>query len=125
MKDGTTRQDHTDSNGSVLLPLRTEQVYDLTLTERNYQTVREKLVSGFENAALQYSMIRSDRISLLVQDSQTHHPVPDVQIIIDGKQSGETNQKGILISNLTRGVDHMIEATAPGYEKTILQKKPE
>lgn len=122
--DGTMQQNPTDSNGSVTLPLKTEQVYDLTITGRNYQTIREKLVTGFENAAVQYSMIRNDRISLLVQDGNTHHPVSDVQITTDGKQLGVTNEKGILITNLTRGVDHMIEAMAPGYEKTLLQKNP-
>jgi len=124
LADGTVRQNHTSSNGSVLLPLRTEQVYDLTITGGKYQTIRDKLVTGFENTAVQYSMIRNDRISLLVQDAQTKHPVADVQVFTDGKDSGKTNEKGILITNMSRGVDHMIEARSPGYEKTILQKNP-
>ncbi|MDD1727913.1 MAG: carboxypeptidase-like regulatory domain-containing protein [Methanospirillum sp.] len=124
LSDGTIRQNRTDSNGSVQLPLRTEQVYDLTITGGKYQTIRDKLVTGFEDTAVQYSMIRNDRLSLLVQDAQTHHPVPDAQIFTDRTDSGKTNDKGILITNMSRGTDHMIEATAPGYEKTILQKNP-
>ncbi len=124
LPDGTVRQNRTGPNGSVLLPLRSEQVYDLTITGGKYQTIRDKLVTGFENTAVQYSMIRNDRISLLVQDAQTKHPVADVQVFTDGKDSGKTNEKGILITNMSRGVDHMIEARSPGYEKTILQKNP-
>jgi len=122
--DGTVCQNHTDSNGSVVFPLKAEQVYDLTISGGKYQTIRDKLVTGFENNAVQFSMIRNDRISLLVQDIKTKHPIPDVLLSIDGKSSGETNEKGILVTNMSRGVNHMIEAISPGYEKTILQKNP-
>ncbi len=124
LADGTIRQNHTNSNGTVLLPLRTEQVYDLTITGGKYQTLRDKLVTRFEDTAVQYSMSRSDRISLHVLDAYTKHPVADVQILTDGMDSGKTSEKGILITNMSRGVDHMIEAVSPGYEKTILQKNP-
>ncbi|PKL60539.1 MAG: hypothetical protein CVV33_02135, partial [Methanomicrobiales archaeon HGW-Methanomicrobiales-4] len=49
----------------------------------------------------------------------------DAVIFADGHESGKTNEKGILTSNLSRGVDHTLEVIAPGYEKTVLQKKPE
>lgn len=124
LPDGTMRQNRTNSNGTALLSLRTEQVYDLTIAGGTYQTIRDKLVTRFEDTATQYSMIRSDRISLHVLDADTKHPVADVQILTDGKDSGKTNAKGILITNMSRGVDHMIEARSPGYEKTILQKNP-
>lgn len=121
----TVRQGHTDANGTVVLQLRSEQVYDLTITMRNYQPTRDKLVTGFENVDLQYSLIRADRISVLVKDAENEQVISDAVILADGKGSGKTNEKGILITNLSRGVDHTVEVTAPGYEKTVLQKKPD
>ena len=122
--DNIVLQEHTSSNGTAVLPLRAEQVYDLMVTLHNYQIIREKLITGFENADIQYSLIRNDRISLLVKDSLDNDIIPDAMISIDGKASGRTNEKGIAITNLTRGVDHTIEVTAAGYERTILQKTP-
>ncbi|MFH0967686.1 MAG: carboxypeptidase regulatory-like domain-containing protein [Methanobacteriota archaeon] len=121
----TVRQGHTDANGTVTLPLRSEQVYDLTITMRNYQPVRDKLVTGFENIDIQYSLIRNDRISVLVKDAQGGQVISDAVIFADGQESGKTNEKGILTTNLSRGIDHTLEVVAPGYEKTVLQKKPE
>ena len=122
--DNIVVQEHTNSNGTAVLPLRAEQVYDLTVTSHNYQIIREKLITGFENADIQYSLIRNDRISLLVKDSQDDDVIPDAMVSIDGQASGKTNEKGIAITNLTRGVDHTIAVTAAGYERTILQKTP-
>lgn len=117
-------QEHTGSNGTVVLPLRAEQVYDLTVISHRYQTIREKLITGFENADIQYSLIRNDRISILVKDSQDGRNISSADISIDGVESCKTNENGIAITNLSRGVDHTLEVTADGYERTILQKTP-
>lgn len=114
----------TDQNGSITLSLRSEQVYDLVITSRNYQTIRDKLVTGFENGEKQYSMIKNDRLSLFVKDSLDNKPIAGSILRADGSELGKTNENGILITNLSRGKDHTIEAEANGYEKTVLAINP-
>lgn len=115
----------TDANGVVLLSLRSEQVYDLVITSQNYQTFRDKLVTGFEDGQKQYSMIKKDRLSLFVKDGADSHPVSDAELQADGILIGRTNEKGILITNLSRGQDHTIEVRATGYERASTVITPE
>ncbi|HWQ67410.1 MAG TPA: hypothetical protein VN372_11120 [Methanospirillum sp.] len=120
--DNTIQEGYTNTEGSVILPLRAEQVYDLVITAKNYQTVRDNLVTGFDNTAMQYSLIRNDRISVQVKDLQDGNFVSDAIIRVDNHEAGKTNEHGIVITNLTRGTEHTIEAVAQGYEETRLQK---
>ena len=124
IEDSDVGRSISEENGSVVLSLRSEQVYDLVISSRNYQTIRDKLVTGFENGEKQYSMIKNDRLSLYVKDSLDNKPVAGALLRADGVDLGKTSENGILITNLSRGVDHTIEADAGGYEKTVLAINP-
>jgi hypothetical protein len=121
LEEGRTQ---TDVNGTATLSLRSEQVYDLVITSQNYQTFRDKLVTGFEDGQKQYSMIKKDRLSLFVKDGVDSQPVSGAELLADGVLIGRTNEKGILITNLSRGQDHTIDVHADGYARTTTLISP-
>lgn len=121
LEEGRTQ---TGVNGTATLSLRSEQVYDLVITSQNYQTFRDKLVTGFEDGQKQYSMIKKDRLSLFVKDGADSHPVSGAELLADGVLIGRTNEKGILITNLSRGQDHTIDVHADGYARTTTVISP-
>lgn len=106
----------TGSNGSVTMHLRTEQAYNLEISSKGYQPTHDTIVTGFENKDVQYSISRNDRISVMITDADDKRVIADALIVMDGKSSGKTNDKGILTTNLTRDEDHTLEVSAPGYE---------
>lgn len=114
--DETATGDTAGENGTAILTLRGEQVYDLGISARNYQTRHEKLITGFEDARVEYSLNRNDRITVQVNDSRDMRPVWNASIVIDGKAAGRTGETGSFPTNLTRGEEHTLEISADGYE---------
>ncbi len=112
----------TDGTGRAVLPLRTEQVYNLQITAPLFQAERDTIVTGFENLSGQYSLSRSDRISIRVADAADGNPVSAATVFVNGVASGETNERGILITSLPRSQEHLVEATAPGYDTAKIAK---
>jgi hypothetical protein len=118
------QQGITGPDGTIVLPLRAEQVYNLTISVENYHEIREKLVTGTEDTRVRYSPIRTDRITIRVKDSRDGHPVTGTEITVDNRSAGMTNDTGILVTNLTRETGYSLEAAAPGYEKTKMEVTP-
>ncbi len=113
----------TDGSGKTMLPLKTEQVYNLQITAPLYQIERDTIVTGFENLTGQYSLVKNDRLSVRVADSADVSPIPDAMVTIDGIGVGKTNERGILITSLNRDGEHKIEISAAGYDSESIAKR--
>jgi len=111
-----TWQDITGSNGTSVISLRSEQIYNLSISANTYQDLHETLTTGTDDTMVRYSLKRDDGISLRVMDLDDRHPVPDTLITLNSVPAGRTDEKGVLVTSLSREVNHSVEVAALGYE---------
>ncbi|HPY59234.1 MAG TPA: hypothetical protein PLG55_00725 [Methanospirillum sp.] len=115
-EDGTRQEARSGSEGKADLGLRADQVYSIEITAPNFQAAHDTVVTGGDLTNVQYSLVRNDRISIRVLDSAGSFPIQSAHIQIDGIKTGTTNDRGILISNTSRNVEHTFDISAEGYE---------
>jgi len=115
-EDGIRHEARSGFEGKADLGLRADQVYNLEITAPNFQATHDTIVTGGDSTTVQYSLVRNDRISIRVLDAASSVPIQSAHIQIDGVNTGTTNDRGILISNTSRNVEHIFDITADGYE---------
>lgn len=115
-EDGSRIEAYSNYEGKADLALRAEKVYNLEINAQDFQAVHDTIVTGGDSSQVQYPLVRNDRISLRVTDSISNLPVPSALIQIDGKTAGITNERGVVISNTSRNVEHEFDVTAEGYD---------
>jgi hypothetical protein len=115
-EDGVRQEAHSGLDGKADLALRSDQVYALDITAPNFQPTHDTVVTGGDATTVQYALVRNDRLSIRVLDSVSSSPIASAQIQIDSMHIGLTNERGILISNTSRNVEHVFDISAEGYE---------
>lgn len=121
-EDGSREDGYTGPEGKIQLALRSDKVYNLEITAQNFQVVHDTIVTSGDSSTVQYSLVRNDRISIRVLDSLSGYPVTSAHVQIDGTKAGITNDRGVLISNTSRNVEHIFDISAEGYESTHLAR---
>ena len=115
-EDGTRQDARTGFEGKADLGLRADQVYNLEITAPNFQEAHDTVVTGGDSTTVQYSLVRHDRISIRVLDLAGSFPIQSAHVQIDGMKTGTTNDRGILISNISRNIEHIFDISVDGYE---------
>lgn len=121
-EDGILHEGFSGYDGKVDLPLRADQVYNLEINAQDFQQERDIIVTGGNASTVQYPLVRNDRISIKVTDSVTGSPVPLAKIQIDGALAGISNDRGVVISNTSRNVEHFFDISAEGYDPVHLSR---
>lgn len=119
-EDGVKHEDRSGFNGKTDLALRADQVYTLKIDAPDFQAVHDTIVTGGDSSTVQYALVRNDRISIRVTDSPGGFPIPSAHVQIDGATAGITNDRGVLISNTSRNVEHVFDISGEGYDPAHL-----
>lgn len=121
-EDGIRYEARSGFEGKASLGLRADQVYSLEINAPNFQAIHDTVVTGGDSTTVQYSLVRNDRISIRVLDSVSSYPIQSAHIEADGIKIGTTNDRGILISNISRNVEHIFDISADGYEPSHVSR---
>jgi len=123
---GTSETLTTDSQGKFTLKLGKNSRYELDATKEGYVLSNKPSVStegklqseNFETTLLLASPIV--KINALSKDATSTQPISDVKITIKQKSNNQTTQlttdkEGKAHATITRNIDYVITASAPGY----------
>lgn len=121
-EDGVRSEANSAFDGKAELALRADQVYNIEIKAQDFQAVRDTIVTGADFSTVQYPLVRNDRISIRVTDSVSGVSIPLAVIKIDGAIAGITNERGVVISNISRNVEHAYDVSAEGYDLAHLTK---
>lgn len=114
--DNTTLSKVTDATGSATFGVIAETLYSLSITAPNYQPRSTTIDMGAENQEVQYWLLSGNRFSVIIKDKDTSSPVSNAEVRVDSILLGKTDERGILITPLTRGKIYSIEIKKDGYK---------
>jgi len=105
----------TDATGSATFGVMGATFYSVDISSPNYQTRHETVDVGSVNQELQYKMLSGNSFSFVVKDKDTGSVIPGAEVRLNNVLAGKTDNRGILITPVTRGTSYTIEIKAPGY----------
>jgi len=114
--DNSTQSKQTDTTGSATFGVTAETLYSVAITAPDYQPRNANIDMGDENQEIQYWLLSGNRFSIIVKDKDTTSPVADAEVRIDSVLLGKTDERGILITPVTRGKIYTIEIKKDGYQ---------
>jgi hypothetical protein len=106
----------TDSSGSATFAVTANTHYALDITADNYQPRNTTVNIATVNQAVQYKLLSGNSFSFVVKDKDTGKAVPGASVRLNGVLSGQTDDRGILITPVARGKSYQIEVTKDGYQ---------
>jgi hypothetical protein len=106
----------TDVAGTATFGVKATTLYSIDVSAANYQPRSGTIDMGTENKEVQYWLLSGNRFSILVKDKTTKKPVQDAEVRIDTFLAGKTDERGILITPISRGKVYTIEIKKPEYQ---------
>jgi len=105
----------SDSSGVAYFNVKATTVYSIDIEVPNYQTRSGTINMGTEDSVVQYWLLSEQRFSILVKDKDTKLPVDAVEVYVDGTLIGTTDNRGVLVTSLSRGKEYYLEFKKSGY----------
>jgi hypothetical protein len=105
----------TDSTGAATFPVNGATLYSVDINAPNYPEQNNVVDIGSENQVVQYKLLSGNSFSFVVKDADTGAAIPGAQVNLNDVLAGQTDNRGILITAVTRGQSYTIEVDAPGY----------
>jgi len=106
----------SDSNGTARFTVQIHTPYRIRIDAEQYQPASMDVESGISEKVVQSMLFRTDRFSLVVKDDQSGDPLPGARILIEGREQGTTDPKGVLTLPLPRGKVYLIRVVKEGYQ---------
>lgn len=119
-EDGAEQESQCGPDGKGVIPLRTDQVYKIKISAQNFQPAYDTVVTSQDNSTVQYSLVRNDRISIRIADAVSGYPIPAATLAVDNRTAGGTNDRGVLVTNMSRNMEHSFDVFAEGYDPVHL-----
>jgi Carboxypeptidase regulatory-like domain len=105
----------TDATGAATFAVNGATLYSVDINAPNYQTRSDTIDIGSENQEIQYKLLSGNSFSFIVKDKDSGVAIPGAEIRINTILTGTTDDRGILITPVTRGNSYTIEIKKPGY----------
>jgi Carboxypeptidase regulatory-like domain len=105
----------TDATGAVTFAVNGATLYSVDINAPNYQTRSDTIDMGSESQEIQYKLLSGNSFSFVVKDKDSGVAIPGAEVRINTILAGKTDDRGILITPVTRGNSYTIEIKAPGY----------
>jgi hypothetical protein len=106
----------TDASGSAVFAVKANYIYSISIDAPSYRSHSATIDVGTENKEVQYQLLSGNRFSITVKDKETKLPLSGAEVRIDGTLAGKTDDRGVLITPVTRGRIYTFEVSAPGYQ---------
>ena len=114
--ENQTQGKTTDATGSATFGVQGVTMYSVAISAQNYQPRSETVDMESTNSEIQYYLLSGNRYSIVVKDKDTGAPVQGAEIRADGTLLGQTDERGVLVTPITRGQSYTIDVRSPGYQ---------
>ncbi|MDD1691359.1 MAG: hypothetical protein LUQ66_11965 [Methanoregula sp.] len=106
----------TDASGSATFAVTGATLYSMDISASNYETRSGTIDIGSENQKVQYKLLSGNSFSFIVTDKDSGKTVPGAEVRLSAILAGKTDERGILITPITRGKTYVIEIRKDGYQ---------
>lgn len=114
--ENQTQMKQTDSSGAAVFAVNATTLYSVEITAPNYQSRNEIVDMGTEDQTVQYKMLSGNSFSFVVKDKDSGQGLSGSEVILNTLSVGKTDERGILITPITRGKSYTIEIRKDGYQ---------
>jgi hypothetical protein len=105
----------TDASGAVIFNVNGATLYSVDINAPNYQERGDTVEIGSENQEVQYKLLSGNSFSFVVKDKDSGSAISGAEIRLNAILAGKTDERGILITPVTRGKSYTLEIKKPGY----------
>ena len=113
--ENVTQTKLTDSSGTATFAVTGATIYSIDITAPNYESRSGTIVMGADDQEVQYKLLSGNSFSFVVTDKDTGKTVPAAEVRLNAVLAGKTDERGILITPITRGKTYTIEISKDGY----------
>ncbi len=114
--DNTSQMKQTDTQGSAVFAVTANTLYSIEISAANYESRSGTIDMGTENQEVQYKLLSGNSFSFVITDKDTCKAITNAEIRLSGVLAGDTDERGILITPVTRGKSYTIEVKKDGYQ---------
>ncbi len=106
----------TDASGAATFAVNGATLYSVDINAPNYQERSDTVDIGSQNQEVQYKLLSGNSFSFVVTDPDSGKAIPGAQVRLNTILAGQTDDRGILITPVTRGKSYTIEIRKDGYQ---------
>jgi hypothetical protein len=110
-----SQRKQTDATGAVTFNVNGATLYSVDINAPNYQERSDTVQILSENQEVQYKLLSGNSFSFVVKDKDAGSAISGAEIRLNSILAGKTDDRGILITPVTRGKSYTIEIKKPGY----------
>jgi len=114
--DNVSQVKQTDSSGTATFAVTAATLYSLDINAPNYQSRSGTIDMGTENQEIQYKLLSGNSFSFVVTDKDSGKAISGAEVRLNSILAGKTNDRGILITPVTRGQSYVVEISKDGYK---------
>jgi hypothetical protein len=114
--DNTSQMKQTDVKGVAVFAVNGATLYTIDISAPNYESRSGIIDMGSENQEVQYKLLSGNSFSFVITDKDSGRAITDAEIRLSGVLAGDTDDRGILITPVTRGKTYTIEIKKDGYQ---------
>ena len=112
----------TDVSGAATFAVTGATLYSVDIKAPNYEARSEVVNIGSENQEVQYKLLSGNSFSFVVTDQDTGRAIPGAEVRLNTILAGKTDDRGYLITPVTRGKSYSIEIKKDGFQtKTVVR----
>ena len=114
--ENVSQKKQTDSSGSATFAVTAATIYTLDINAANYESRSSTIEMGTENQEVQYKLLSGNSFSFVVKDKDSGKALSDAEVRLNAILAGKTDERGILITPVTRSKTYSIEIKRDGYQ---------
>jgi len=118
----STQGKQSGATGTVTFGVNASMLYSITISAPNYEPRSGTVDVGNEDKTVEYDLLSGNRFTFVVKDKESKAAVPGAEVYLNSVVAGKTDERGILITPVTRGKLYTIEIKKDGYE-TVSESK--
>jgi hypothetical protein len=114
--ENVTQTKLTDSNGIATFAVTGATIYSIDISAPNYQSRSGTIDMGAEDQDVQYKLLSGNSFSFVITDKDSGKAIPGAEVRLNSVLAGKTDERGILITPITREKSYTIEIVKDGYK---------
>jgi hypothetical protein len=114
--ENVTQTKLTDSSGTATFAVTGATIYSIDITAPNYESRSGTIIMGADDQEVQYKLLSGNSFSFVVTDKDTGKTIPAAEVRLNAVLAGKTDERGILMTPITRGKTYTIEISKDGYK---------
>jgi hypothetical protein len=111
-----SKMQQTGASGSAIFAVNGATLYSVDINTPNYQSRSDTVDMGSENQEVQYKMLSGNSFSFIATDKDSGKAIPGAEVRLNTILAGKTDDRGILITPVTRGKSYTVEIKKDGYQ---------